>query len=278
MCTCRICGWTGETPILNMREMWFGMSGEFDYFECGNCHCLQMKTIPEDLGQYYADNYYSYIEPKYNKVTDETKDNGIRVLDVGCGAGKFLCDLASQGFACLVGCDPFIEKELVYENGVHIYKCEIHEMEGEYDWICLNDSFEHMTDPHEVLTSAKKLLSPKGILQIKLPVYPNVAFDMFGKDWFQIDAPRHIFLHSRQSMDYLAAEHGFKVVKREYDSGIEQIVRSYLYSLDIPLKAQSNDVIRQYFTDADLDDLEESCKIANENECGDHAIFYLVHK
>lgn len=278
MCTCRICGWTGEASALMVREMQFEMAEEFGYFECGSCHCLQLKEIPENLGRYYGQNYFSFNEPKCDKETALVEGENIRVLDVGCGAGEFLCKMARGGYASLTGCDPFIEKDIVYENGVHIYKREIHEMEGEYDWIFFNDSFEHVTDPHEVLDSAKRLLAPKGVLRIKIPVYPNIAFDMFGADWFQIDAPRHIFLHSKQSMNYLADKHGLAVVKREYDAGLNQIVHSYLYSQNISFWKHTREAIYRYFTDADLDDLEESCKIANENEYGDHAVFYLIQK
>lgn len=33
------------------------MDDEFDYFECSNCGCLQIKEIPENIGKYYPDNY-----------------------------------------------------------------------------------------------------------------------------------------------------------------------------------------------------------------------------
>lgn len=274
---CRICGWTGETEELFVREMLYDTRDEFAYFECEQCHCLQIAKVPENLGNYYMGGYYSYRMPKGH----DTKVNGpremLRVLDVGCGAGEFLCKLAMQGYIGLVGCDPFIRNDIVYDNGVHIYKCEIHNMTGQFDFIYLNDSFEHVTDPHEVMESIKRLLSPKGIVRIKIPVYPNVAFDMFREHWFQIDAPRHIFLHSKYSMEYLAEKHGLQIIKREFDSCGEQIFRSYLYSIDISFGKQTREVVYQHFTEDDLRDLRESSEIANKNEYGDHAMFYLTH-
>lgn len=277
MHTCRICGWTSEATSLIVKEMQNGTKDEFEYFECENCHCLQITEVPENLGDYYGNAYYSYKKPSINELNSNYPENSIPILDVGCGAGDFLCKLAQQGYTNLTGCDPFLENDIIYENGVHIYKKEIHDMTGQFDSIFLNDSFEHVTDPHEVMASIKRLLSPNGKARISIPVYPNIASEIFKENWVQIDAPRHIFLHSKESMDYLAKEHGLKIVKRVYDSGLPQIVRSYLYSVGISFWKQTNEVIYQHFTESELQNLEESCKVANQNECGDHAIFYLTH-
>ena len=277
MHTCRICGWKGEAHIINVKEMHYNMHEEFEYFECGKCHCLQISEIPEDLSVYYGSTYYSYKKPPIMGPSATQTAITTSILDVGCGAGEFLCKLAQLGYTNLTGCDPFIENDITYENGVSIYKKEIHDMSGQFDNIFLNDSFEHVTDPHDVMDSIKRLLAPNGIVQIKIPVYPNIAYDMFGTDWFQIDAPRHIVIHSRESIAILAAKHNLSIIKREYDSGADQIVRSHLYSLNIPLCEQTNDVVYQHFSRETIDDIIESCNEANQNEYGDHAVFYLTH-
>lgn len=274
---CRICGWVGEASPIAAREMMHNTRDEFTYFECGNCHCLQIENVPENLGEYYGSSYYSYAPPVEENGSENQKTDFTKVLDVGCGSGAFLCGLAKLGFCDLTGCDPFIEKDIAYRNGVRVYKRTIHEMEGQYDWIYFNDSFEHVTDPHEVMASIKRLLSPKGVARIRLPVYPNIAYDMFGANWYQLDAPRHIFLHSMASLAYLAKECDLMIAKREYDSNLAQIVRSFLYSRDIPFFEQNEEVIKQYFSSEDIREIEKSCEIANQKEYGDHATFYFVH-
>ena len=277
MHTCKICGWTGSPYTITAKEMFYGTRDEFEYFECDNCHCLQIAAVPPNLGKYYEQSYYSYrkIQPKAKSVS--TSGDSTAYLDVGCGSGEFLCKLAQAGYTNLTGCDPFIEEDIIYENGVRIYKKEIHDMIGSYDGIFFNDSFEHVTDPHEVMDSIKRLLSPNGIAQIKIPVYPNIAFEMFQENWIQLDAPRHIFLHSKESMEYLASKHGLTIIKRQYDSQPGQIYHSYFYSLDIPLIQHNNQLLNKYFPAKILRELQESCDIANQNEYGDHAIFYLAH-
>jgi len=49
-----------------------------------------------------------------------------KILDIGCGAGKYLMRLRECGFVNLTGIDPFIKDNVFYHNGgVNIYKKRI---------------------------------------------------------------------------------------------------------------------------------------------------------
>lgn len=267
---CRVCDWEGTAEKLPAREMMYGTREEFTYFVCPNCHCLQIENIPSDLGKYYDRDYYSYDTPDIVHADTENRDE-TRILDVGCGAGKWLCEMAQRGYVNLTGCDPFIEQDKQYENGVKIYKKTIHEMDGEFDRIQLNDSFEHMTDPHEVLDSIYRLLSADGTAIIRIPIFPNGAYEIFGMHWFQIDAPRHIVLYSIEGMQLLTKQHNLKIKHIQFDSSNAQFIRSFLYGKDIPLKEQTMETILQYFKPEDIDTFSEYAKGLNAREYGDHA-------
>src|SRR5258707_9885612 len=58
---CKICGNTENNRTYVGKEMMFGLKDEFNYLECGNCHCLQLTDIPGDLAKYYPQDYYSYF-------------------------------------------------------------------------------------------------------------------------------------------------------------------------------------------------------------------------
>ena len=270
---CRVCDWEGTAEKVTAREMMYGTGEAFTYFICSKCHCLQIETIPDDLGKYYGNDYYSYRVPDITNNNGERKET--RILDVGCGAGTWLCALAKEGYANLVGCDPFIETDLQYDNGVKIYKRTIHEMEGEFDWIRLNDSFEHMTDPHEVMDSIYKLLCIDGMAQISIPVFPNIAYDTFGVNWYQLDAPRHIVLYSREGFENMVRQNNLEILRINYNSVNSAFIRSFLYEKGIPYREQTEECISQYFSPEDINKCSEYAMEANEKEYGDYAIFSL---
>lgn len=275
--TCRVCGEEGDFQTWQAKEMMIPTREEFAYCVCPRCGCLQIKEVPADLSKYYQQDYYSYTPPDITPPPPGTPVLPQRLLDVGCGAGRWLCDAARAGYRNVFGCDPFIEQDLFYTNGVQIKKATIHEMEGQFDLIRFSHSFEHMDDPQEVMDSVARLLHPDGVCVISIPIYPNVAFDIYGPFWFQLDAPRHLILHSGKSLGHLAGQNDLSVFKAECNSLLNQMYISRLYQLDIPMHEQSA-VGNQLIAAEEFPIMEELTQEANERGYGDQATFYLCHK
>lgn len=274
---CKICGAEGEFETYRVREMMQGTKEEFIYFACGQCKCLQIEKIPENLGDYYGENYYSMQVEEFSDISfDVPVASMSKVLDVGCGAGAWLLQKAALGWGNLYGCDPFLEHDRNYGDRVQIRSCSIHEMEGTgtFDIIQMSDSFEHMTDPLEALRSARRLLKDDGILYMTIPTWPNVAFDKYGTHWYQLDAPRHLFLHSKESLNYLAKAAGMVVFDRKYNSNYGQFVRSFFYQHGIAYWEQKS-FVAEHFSKRELEKLERESDSANEREYGDHMKVYL---
>lgn len=272
---CRICGKEAEHKVYHVKEMFFGTGQEFDYFECDNCQCIQITEIPENLEEYYGKNYYSFRKPEIHKPQTMERIE-TRILDVGCGAGKWLVEKYEQGHVNLVGCDPFIEEDRFYEPCIHIKKCTIHEMDGTFDLIRLSDSLEHMGDPLQVLLSVERLLDVHGMCLISTPVFPNAAYELFGVDWFEWDAPRHLFLHSVKSLDYLCRKAGLRIDSIHYNSQVSQFISSLMYQRGIPYVKQDEEAIKSMFRKSEVDEFAQMTAELNEKGYGDHAVFVIT--
>jgi SAM-dependent methyltransferase len=302
-----------ENTTHTAREMMFGTRDEFKYIECAKCGCLFIKEIPEDLSQYYTSGYYSmnlkridllkfyfgalilrfclpfsqlrailsrfYNISKFEWLLDYTFKKDLRILDVGCGVGKLLLILRHLGYSQLTGLDPFISQDTFYSNGVSILKKELGDFKGQFDFIMLHHSFEHLPDPFSALQEINRLLCPGGIVLIRMPVSQTYAWKTYGTKWAQMDAPRHLFLYSVESLKILADKTGFKIDKLRFDSSGFQIWGSEQSAKNIALMEKLSYKVspkKSIFSKKDIRGFDDHARQLNVNNNGDQACFYLI--
>ncbi|MDP3789236.1 MAG: class I SAM-dependent methyltransferase [Candidatus Omnitrophota bacterium] len=201
-----------------------------------------------------------------------------KILDVGCGTGGLLLNMREYGFSSLTGIDPFIENDISYKNGVKIFKKDVRQLDGKYDFIVLRDSFEHMPEPVSVFKELCRLLNPDRYLLITMPLGSTFAWMKYGVNWVQLDAPRHLFLHTIESIELLSSRTGFFIKETVYDSTDFQFWGSEQYSRDITLtdmKSYMVDHSNSIFSEADILNFKARADELNKKKDGDHAAFYL---
>ena len=314
--TCKIC-YNNNTTQYIAKEMMFGLEEEFPYYQCEECKTLQIRDIPEAMSKFYPENYYSYgmtysgnflknllrkmrnlyavtgkgmigrvlhsrkPDPSLRSIQRIGIDRACRLLDVGCGSGAFIRDLMELGFRNLRGIDPYNEEDITLSDEVSIFKRDIFETKGTWDLITLHHSFEHMEDPEKVLESLKDKLAPEGTIVIRIPVADSYAWQEYGVDWVQLDAPRHFYLHTEKSMEILASKTGLIVEHVIRDSWEFQFWGSEQYRKGIPLvgkRSYRDNPNSSMFTDQDIKNFKVRAKELNEAGTGDQAVFYLKHK
>ncbi|NMF96724.2 class I SAM-dependent methyltransferase [Aromatoleum toluolicum] len=207
------------------------------------------------------------------------RDFSAAILDVGCGLGDRLLTLRREGFTNLVGIDPFIGNDIHYQNGVRVLKLSVHEMDGAFDFITLHHSFEHMPDPLPTLQSLFRLVKPGHAVLIRIPVCGTNAWRTYGHNWVQLDAPRHLFLHSIMSMQVLAKQAGFRLGDIVFDSEPLQFWGSEQYVRDIPLldpRSYEVNPESSIFTREQIQQYRQRAAQLNLAGDGDQACFYLV--
>jgi SAM-dependent methyltransferase len=200
------------------------------------------------------------------------------ILDVGCGQGILLHKMKESGFENVIGIDPFIDETIPYKNGLIILKKDFSDMDGLYDLVMYNHSFEHMQNPFEVMKKSNELLKLNKTLLIRIPVADSFAFNHYNENWCSLDAPRHLYLHTKKSIEILAKSSGFEIKKINYDSRSWQLWGSEQYSKNISLMDERSYYInpkKSIFTKEDIKKYETQTKKLNETGEGDQAEFYL---
>lgn len=202
------------------------------------------------------------------------------ILDFGCGQGELLQTLNYFGFRNLTGADAFIKNEMVYPNGVTIYKKPLAEIEEKFNLVMLHHSFEHLPDPVGSLFQIHRILNPDRFCLIRIPLI-NYAWERYGVNWVQLDPPRHLFLYTERSFRKLAEANGFTVEKVTYDSEIFQFYASEQYAHDIAMndsKAYRGVIADSIFTAEQLNCWQRQTDELNASGKGDQACFYLRKK
>lgn len=314
---CRICATEHENLVYVAHEMMFGTREPFEYFVCEHCDCLQITDIPADLSKYYADNYHHFSTPMFSNrpsfkawlkrlrlldrlghsnllgkliakiwgepgvltwLRREFLDSAAHILDIGCGFGFHLSWLYEDGFRHLTGLDPYIPRDIVYPNGIRIIKQELAGFSGQFDLILLIHSFEHMPNPMQVFATLPRLLKPHGTVVIKIPVFPSFAWRQYQEHWVQLDAPRHLYLHSLKSMELLAQQAGLAITAVDFDSSGFQLWGSEQNKRGIPLKDSRSYYVnpeKSIFTAEEIANFETQAQKLNAAQDGDQASFYL---
>lgn len=275
----------------------FGTRQIFTYGECLDCGTLELLDKPDDLSPYYPSKYYSFTNavrpslyrsikgivfrfpfgnlcsrtPLHRTIFGYGLRRNTRVLDVGCGAGKFLCDLAFYGLRCLTGIDPYLSAEGNPCDNARLIKANIFEIQGEWDLITISHALEHMERPVEVLSKASDLLSSRGICVVSIPVVGQ-AWETYRENWVQLDAPRHLFIYTEKGMTMTCNKAGLRIVQIKYDSTAFQFWGSELYQKDIPLIPKDECAA---FSAKQLSEFSRRANLLNRERRGDQAIFVL---
>ena len=310
---CPICNNDKKNQSFIAKEMLQGFREEFEYIECSNCGCLFIKEIPNDMDKYYDINYAPHIHKttSIDKIKEKIyalylsnnkiikfiqKDNvtitskfwnslsskelinkNSSILDVGCGDGAFLSLLKKGGFKDLTGIDLFIDEENMQKD-VKIFQSSLEDFKPnrKYDLIISNHSFEHMENQLENLKCFENLLNDTGILVIRIPVKSKPVWKKYGVNWFQLDAPRHFFLHTIESFKILCSKTNLIVEDIIFDSQVKDFVNSEKYMRDISARDAEWNTFKS--DDKHIIQLKNEVKLLNEKNEADQAIFLLKLK
>jgi len=212
----------------------------FAILECEACGLGHTDPQPADLAPYYGERYHGgrhsftdtwCIARRLRFLKQATPLRSGKLLDVGCGDGRFLEAARGkgwQGHGTEMNPEPPRKRGFIVESSVDAMASH-----GPFDVITFWHSLEHFRDPRAAVESASKLLAPGGTLMIAVPDAGGLQARLAGAHWFHLDVPRHLFHFTSNALDQLIRRLGMSV-KRSWHQEIEIDVFGWLQS---PLNA-----------------------------------------
>lgn len=231
---CPICGSKNHSCLFTTRDFRYSTCDvRFKVVICQGCgfKFLNPRPTQESIWEFYKNDFhkpgdsgaYVFMQPLFKLFTQKLirdirgyKTNG-KVLDIGCGNGHLLSILTREGYDAY-GVEPSDCATKFFPNNVRgkIYNKKIKECaftEKFFDFIFLFQSLEHIHNLEDLFQEIKRILSPRGILWIAVPNDEFFESKLFGPYYYNLEAPRHLYFFSKESLSGILRKYGFNNIK-----------------------------------------------------------------
>lgn len=267
---CPLCGGHAQYDFSG-RDLMFGLHQRHDYHLCIDCGGVFQHPMPDmdTIASFYPPNYSVYDEQERTRrigawrrtllhrfrgyrhldpslalrvlstllapfaTPPGTPDfvRGGRMLDVGCGNGRYLSTMRSLGWQ--------VQGVEFSEDGVRV--CRLADLpvhhgdlasagfpDATFDLITVRHVIEHIAAPHPFMAELARILKPGGKLVVETPNSEALGRSWFGPSWYANDVPRHLILFSPGNLALLAKNHGLHLAALVQDT----TPKIFLNSLD----------------------------------------------
>jgi 2-polyprenyl-3-methyl-5-hydroxy-6-metoxy-1,4-benzoquinol methylase len=236
--SCLLCGGDRRSIVLEAAERAEATTGTRPAVvrcdACGLCYTSPRPT-PAAMHRFYPEDYSPHRLQPHAKSRKRRKgwtgwlgwNSGVRsallrlqkgrLLDFGCGGGKFLAEMHADGWQVLgVDLSEAVVERVQQELGLPALAGDLSAPQIEassFEVITMRQSLEHVHDPLEVLRQARRLLVPGGTLIVWVPNIDSLPFRWFGPAWYGLDLPRHLTHFTPATLRRMVVEAGFQAGK-----------------------------------------------------------------
>jgi 2-polyprenyl-3-methyl-5-hydroxy-6-metoxy-1,4-benzoquinol methylase len=230
-----LCGGGKWSPLVEAPDNTPGGTGLWfaavQCHDCGLCF-TNPRPSPRAIDQFYPEGYPPHRLPRLRRIswwkkatrwlrpprrgprTFPPHGQG-RLLDFGCGGGKFLEQMSRRGWK-VTGLDTSaLSVDRVRGRlGLDVRCGSLPHPDlrpGSFDLITMWQALEHVHQPMAVLREAHRLLVPGGKLMVAVPNIDSLAFRWFGPVWYALDLPRHLTHFAPWTLYLMLHRSGFRV-------------------------------------------------------------------
>jgi 2-polyprenyl-3-methyl-5-hydroxy-6-metoxy-1,4-benzoquinol methylase len=244
---CPACDSFGTLLYDEIKDYYFNSPDTWSLKQCKQCKSIWLDPAPlaEDIGMAYA-NYHTHsgvrknrvastfrklsqkfshlqliFHPDYQSMLEDQKNFRYlnlqnvtkgKMLDVGCGGGRFLNRMQRIGWDVEgIDFDAVATKEVASKYGFTVHTGDLRDVqlaENTYDVVVMSHAIEHVFDPESLLTEIRRILKIGGRLLLVTPNANSIAHRRFGAYWRGLEVPRHIQIFSLSGLETVVKKAG----------------------------------------------------------------------
>lgn len=210
------------------------INGNYKVGICASCGAG--KTIPypqeETLSDFYSKgvyqnsggHFFGIIDP-FLRIMSDWKLKEInhyyripgKILDVGCGKGRFLSNAKVKGWE--VQGVEYSKSQIdfaVSRYGLEIKQGGIHTVNFEencFDVVMAWHVLEHISIPYEFMAEVNRILKRGGLFVCEVPNFSSWQAHLGKENWFHLDVPRHLTHFTPKAMEKLLEQNDFALLE-----------------------------------------------------------------
>jgi SAM-dependent methyltransferase len=162
-------------------------------------------------------NNYKNILPMLSQLSPGKQS----VLEVGCGSGRFLNLLCSDGWDRVIGIEPsetynqLAKQEAPAAEIVSSYLKDAQFADGSLDAVIMLHVIEHLEDPSSEVEEVNRVLKRYGVFVVETPRFDTIWFKLL-KERERSVIPGHLMYFTTNSIKRLLNKKGFEIYRIDY--------------------------------------------------------------
>lgn len=250
---CEICKGKKYQILLTAGDRLQNTKGKFDLVKCRACNQIYINPRPSysEINKYYEKDYkpfasnknklvkfyLSYIFRRELKRYKKLIPGKAKVLEIGCSTGDFLAFIRDTSYFRVEGIEisQYAAEKAKKEHKLRVQVANINDCSlprNTYDLVIMKYVLEHLHHPSAALKKISNSLKEGGVLVLWVPNYNGIVNHLFGRYWYGLDIPRHLFNFTPETIEKILKLNNFEIKKVEHDLAPNDFISSLRYLLE----------------------------------------------